>query len=151
MADLAGSKQLARELLYESIHQIPNKDLSMRTNYLASIALALGLIAAGSAFALNRAASTGAASDATVAVRNTTAKPDCCLSGETCCQIQKSCCFSGVKIPKAESAARKTQANRSDCCTSGAACCPTGPCCEDSTPTGNDPMIASSQNSARSR
>jgi hypothetical protein len=107
-----------------------DKEIEMRTKYIAA---ACGLLlVAGTALAFSLATSGVRAGDAPATVEPTTAETDnCCLTGDCCCPGQGSCCDPAAKAAAATSGIKYVKKAGAGCCATGNCCCPgQGSCCD---------------------
>ena len=101
----------------------------MRTKYI--IAIACGLLVAGTALAFGLTTNGVRGSDSSSTVETTTVETDnCCLTGDCCCPGQGSCCDPALKAKAAASVVKYTKKAGAGCCATGNCCCPgQGSCC----------------------
>lgn len=99
----------------------------MRTKYM--IAVACGLLVAGTALAFGLTTTSLRAGDHPTATEPATVETDnCCLTGDCCCPGQGACCDPAAKA--ASSTVRYVKKAGAGCCSTGDCCCPgQGSCC----------------------
>ena len=119
------------DLIYFAKHN--DKEIEMRTKY---IAVACGLLIAGTALAFNFNSNGVRAGDSTPPAPTTsetaTVETDnCCLTGDCCCPGQGDCCDPAVKAKAATSGVKYVKKAGAGCCATGNCCCPgQGSCCD---------------------
>jgi hypothetical protein len=95
------------------------------------IAVAFGLLIAGTALAVGLSTTSLRAGDKTTTTETATVETDnCCLTGDCCCPGQGDCCDPELKAKAASSTVKYVKKAGAGCCSTGNCCCPgQGSCC----------------------